>query len=148
MGLRVDHLVRRQFPGASTVTNMTAKTVPRKTLITSALGLPFICIHSGPGSRNLRGLVRNRLHPKVGIIIIRSLVSANKDDLGTIRTVHGGNYRMMNVVTTCACKFSMTGRTFGATGMRLIALAGCRTMIRRTIHVNCVGARSISMLGR
>lgn len=132
----------------STVTKITAKTVPRKTLITSTLGLPFICIHSAPGSRNLRGLVRNRLHPKVGIIIIRSLVSANKDDLGTMRTVHQSNYRIVNVMTTCACKFPITRRTFGSTGIPLMALAGCRTILSITLHANCVRRRSVTALGR
>lgn len=130
----------------STVTNITAKTVPRKTLITRRLGLPFICIHSAPGSRNLRGLVRNRLHPNVGIMIVRSLVSANNDDLGTIRTVHHSKYRIVNVITTFACNFPITVRTFGRTGIGLIALAGCRTMLSSTLGAKCVGRRSIPIL--
>lgn len=138
----------RQFKRISTVTNMTANTVPRKTLMTSTLGLPFICIHSAPGSRKLRGLVRNRLHPNVGIMIIRSLVSANNDDLGTMRTVHHSNYRMVNVITTFACKFPITRRTFGGTGISLIALAGCRTILSITLHANCVRGRSVRALGR
>lgn len=148
MGVRVAHLVLRHFKRISTVTNITAKTVPRNTLITSTLGLPFMCMHSAPGSRKLRGLVRNRLHPNVGIMIIRSLVSANKDDLGTMRTVHHSKYRIVNVITTCACNFPITRGTFGSTGIPLIALAGCRTIVRITLHANCVRRRSIRALGR
>lgn len=140
--------VLRRFPRTSTITNMTANTVTRNTLITSRLGLPFICIHSGPGSRNVRGLVRNRLSPGTGIIIMRSLVSANNDSLGTMRTLHGGNGRVMNVITDCACNFPITRGTFTSTGIGLIALASCRRIMRRTLRANCVGRRSMRLLRR
>lgn len=133
-------------PGTSILVNASATNVTRTTVATAVLSVPVKCIHSNRGSRNERGRVRNGLRGNRGIIIVRSLVSANNSILRIISILHRTNTRILKVVSVFACNLRGNVSHLTTTGMRGRDLSSFNALIGITTRRNCVGPRRISGL--